>query len=104
MNFKLIFGVALGLICTAEMAEARSKLYVYGAVPVAADPQLTLAYNNALAWCSLYAKGPISSVRTHVGQYGSPAIRGCLSRHGFVYQSGEPYAYPVRKVVYVVKS
>ena len=103
MNFKPMLGVVLGLICTADMAQARSQLYVYGAVPVAADPQLTRAYNDAQAWCSLYANRSIGNVRVYGGPYGSPAVRGCLSRHGFVYQSGEPYAYPVRKVGYVTK-
>ncbi len=103
MSFKLTFGIVLGLICAAETAQARSDIYLYGAVPVAGDPQLMLAYDNAKAWCSLNAVDVTGSVRTYPRRNGSPALRGCLSRFGFVYQSGEPYAYPVRKLVYVSK-
>ena len=102
MKLTLTLGVVLGLIGTAEMAQARS-LYLYGAVPVAADPRLVIAYDNARAWCSLYANGSIGAVRVHAGAYGSPAMRACLSRKGFVYQSGEAYAYPLRMIAFVTK-
>ncbi len=84
-------------------ANAVSARFSSGFTPSAADPRLVIAYDNARAWCSLYANGSIGAVRVHAGAYGSPAMRACLSRKGFVYQSGEAYAYPVRKIAFVTK-
>lgn len=108
MNFKLALATTLGITCSAAMAEARSDLNLYGSVPVAGDPELTLALNNAKAWCDIelgssdrpggaYYSGSSYSVYS-----GPAAMRNCLARYGFVYQNSEPYAYPVQKVVFIV--
>lgn len=100
MNLKLAAGVALSLIFTPMVAEARSNLQLYGAVPVESSPQLMQAYNRALARClpeaGLAEAGAIAEVSL-------PAVRlrGCLYRKGFFYRG--VYAYPVGVSVYYVR-
>ncbi|MCO5730577.1 hypothetical protein [Rhizobium sp. SSA_523] len=109
MKFKLALGMALGLglglglTCAVATAEARSDLHLYGAVPIAGDRHLTIAYNNAQARCSLELYGTTGPVIAYDSRFGAPALRGCLSRHGFTFVNDEPYAYPVRKVFVLVK-
>ncbi len=100
MNLKLAMGVALSLICTPMVAEARSDLHLYGAIPVESSPQLMRAYNKALARClpeaGLLEAGAIAEISL-------PAVRlrGCLYRNGFFYRG--VYAYPVGKAVRYVR-
>ena len=103
MNLKLTFGVTLGLTLSAVVAEARSDIHIYGAVPVIGDPELTIAYNNAQEWCGVELYGTYGSAPEYRGHYGPAAMRNCLARYGFVYQGSEPYAYPVRKVIFITK-
>jgi hypothetical protein len=100
MNLKLAMGVALSLMCMPMVAEARSNLQLYGAVPVESSPQLMQAYNRALARClpeaGLAEAGAIAETSL-------PAVRlrGCLYRKGFFYRG--VYAYPVGMSVYYVR-
>lgn len=103
MNFKLAIGITLGLTLSAAVAEARSNAHLYGSVPVAGDPHLTIAYNNAKAWCGVELHGTYGNAPEYRGHYGPAAMRNCLARYGFVYHGSAPYAYPVRKVVFITK-
>lgn len=103
MTFKLAFFATLGLTLSTAMAHARSEVHVYGPVPVSGDSQLTLAYNNAQAWCDVELYGTYGNAPEYRGNYGPAAMRNCLARYGFVYQGSQPYAYPVRKVIFITK-
>ncbi|MFK0386590.1 hypothetical protein [Agrobacterium sp. NPDC090273] len=100
MKLKLVLSTIIGLTCAATIAEARNDWHLYGAVQVAGDRVLETAYRNALYQCG-YDGYPSN---TRIGAYhipnGSPEMRICLSRMGFILEYGEPFAYPVRKVVY----
>lgn len=99
MKLKLALGVILGLTCSAA-AEARNDWYLYGAVPVTGDHVLEAAYRAALDHCNFEGYRVNERVNFYGGAYGSADVRRCLSRKGFVWQDGEPYAYPVRKAAY----
>lgn len=101
MGLKLASGVALSLICTSIVAEARSDWHLYGAVPVESSSQLIQAYNRALARCLPQAGLAEAS---DIAEISLPAVqlRACLYRNGFFYQGS--YAFPVAIPIYRVKS
>ncbi|CDZ40355.1 Hypothetical protein NGAL_HAMBI1145_53470 [Neorhizobium galegae bv. officinalis] len=100
MNPKLTLGVALGLACTSMVAEARSDLRLYGAVPVESSPQLMQAYNRALARC-LPEAGLAEAGAIAEASLPAVRLRGCLYRNGFFYRG--VYAYPVAMSVYRIR-
>lgn len=87
MALKLALGVVLSLTCTAMVAEARSDLHSYGAVPVEGSPQFMEAYNRALARCLPEAGLAEASA---IPEISLPAVqlRACLYRKGFYYPGG----------------
>lgn len=87
----------------ATVAEARTSWHLYGAVPVRGDPTMELAYGDALARCRLEGYQSHKSDHVFKIEYEAPEMRSCLSRKGFIYQGGEPHAYPVPKVAYTTK-
>ncbi|KAB1086528.1 hypothetical protein F4V91_08890 [Neorhizobium galegae] len=100
MNLKLAAGVALSLICTLMVAEARSDLQLYGAVPVESSPQLMQAYNRALARC-LPEAGLAEAGAIAEASLPAVRLRGCLYRKGFFYRG--VYAYPVGVSAYRIR-
>lgn len=103
MLVKFAVTAALAFAGTAAVAEARSDVHLYGAVPVAGDPHLMANYDSAQAWCKVELYGTYHAQPMNRGAFGTAPMRNCLARYGFVYQGNEPYAYPVRNVVFIVK-
>ncbi|TCQ98039.1 hypothetical protein EDF70_112105 [Neorhizobium sp. JUb45] len=103
MRFGFVFTVAAGIISSAAVAEAKSTWQLYGAVPVAGDRHLELAYSDALSRCRLEGYRTRETDRVFHVQYDAPETRSCLSRKGFIYQNGDAHAYPVPKGTYTVR-
>ncbi|CUX55690.1 hypothetical protein J2S28_005023 [Rhizobium sp. SLBN-94] len=101
MKLKLALGVILGVTCTSAVAEARAQWHLYGTVPVTGDHLLENAYRSALDRCSLTSYPSYDRAGLYRGAYGSPDVRSCMYRMGFILENGEPFAYPVRKVTYL---
>lgn len=102
MRLGFVITLAAGIFSSATVAEAKTTLYLYGAVPVAGNRHLELAYSDALSRCSFESYRSSENDRVFHARYDAPEMRSCLSRKGFIHQRGEPHAYPVRKVPYTV--
>ena len=103
MKLKLALSVILGVTFTAAVAEARTQLHLYGTVPVTGDRVLEIAYRAALDRCSFESYPSYDRVGFYGGAYGSPEMRSCMYRTGFILENGEPLAYPVRKPKYLLR-
>ncbi|MGV2068789.1 hypothetical protein [Agrobacterium sp. 22-226-1] len=101
MKLKLALSLILGITFAAEVAEARTQLHLYGAVPVTGDYVLEAAYRAALDRCSFESYPSHVRVGFYGGTYDSPQARSCMYRMGFISANGEPFAYPVRKAAYL---
>lgn len=100
MRFKFALIISVGVISAATGAQARTSWHLYGAVPVSGDRTLELAYSDALAHCRLEGYQSRQSDHVFETRYDAPEWRSCLSRKGFIFQGGEPHAYPFPKVTY----
>lgn len=100
MKFKLALSVVLSVTFTAAVAEARTQLHLYGTVPVTGNHTLEVAYRAALDSCSFESYPSYDHAGLYAGAYGSAEARSCMYRKGFVFENGEPFAYPVRKATY----
>lgn len=103
MRLGFVLTFAAGIVSSAAIAEAKTTWHLYGAVPVAGDRQLELAYSDALSRCRLEGYRTRENDRVFHAKYDAPEMRSCLSRKGFIYQDGEPHAYPVPKVSYIAR-
>ena len=101
MKLKLALSVILSVTFTAAVAEARTQLHLYGAVPVAGDPVLEAAYRAAFDRCGFDYYSSYDHVGFYRGAYGSPEMRSCMYTKGFILENGVPFAYPVRKATYL---
>lgn len=95
LGFGLAF--AVGIVSSSAVAEAKYTWQLYGAVPVAGDRHLELAYSDALSRCRLEGYGTRKNDRVFRVEYDAPEMHSCLSRKGFIYQGEQPYAYPFPK-------
>lgn len=100
MKLKLALSVVLSVTFTAAVAEARTQLHLYGTAPVKGDHLLEVAYRAALDRCSFDFYPSYDDAGLYVGAYGSTELRSCMYRKGFVFENGEPFAYPVKKATY----
>lgn len=103
MKLKLALSVILGGTFTAAVAEARTQLHLYGTVPVTGDHLREIAYRSALDRCNFESYPSYDRIGFYGGAYGSPEMRRCMYRMGFILENGEPLAYPVRKVTYQLR-
>lgn len=103
MRLGFVLTFAAGIVSSATVAEAKNTWHLYGAVPVAGDRHLELAYSDALSRCRLEGYKMRDNDSVFHAQYDAPEMRSCLSRKGFIYQHGQPHAYPVPKVTYAVR-
>ena len=103
MKLKLALSVILGVTFTAEVAEARTQLHLYGTIPVTGNYVREIAYRSALDRCSFESYPSYHPVGIYGGTYGSPEMRRCMYRMGFILENGEPLAYPVRKAKYLLR-
>ncbi len=101
MRLKLALSVVLSVTFTAAAAEARTQLHLYGTVPVTGNHVLEMAYQAALDRCRFERYPSYGDVGFYAGAYGSAHVRSCMYRKGFVFENGEPFAYPVRKATYL---
>lgn len=103
MKFKLTLSVVLSVTFTAAVAEARTQLHFYGTVPVTGNHVLEVAYRAALDRCSFETYPSYDQAFLYAGAYGATEVRSCMYRKGFVFENGQPFAYPVRKVTYLLR-
>ncbi len=101
MRLKLALSVVLCVNVAAGVANARTELHLYSAVPVAGDHVMEIAYRRALDRCSFDLYPLNDRVGLYRGAYGYPEMRSCMSRMGFIMQNGEPFAYPVKTLTHV---
>lgn len=103
MHFRFAVVLTTATVSATAVADAKMDWHLYGAVPVAGDRTLELAYSDALSRCRLEGYRPYENPSVLETHYNAPEMRSCLYRKGFVYQNGQPHAYPVPKVTYKVR-